>query len=178
MEIEPKLKEYQIMFKLIALNENTEINDNIITSISSRGPYKNVYGDFDLLPHNKYSFSFRIINALICKIGIIKKDKLEEKKKTFQETFSDFPEGFALFSNGNTRNGSKNDINSQKFCRPFCLGDIISVFFDGKNGILEYYLNGKFCGRFMEFVFSENIYVPIIALQGDDEKLMLTCFQN
>lgn len=179
-DIDSKLKDCQILFKLEPLNDNTRIQNNIITSLTSIGPYKSIYGNIELIPNNKYSFSFRIINSLTCKIGVVKKEKLEEIKKVpnNKNVFSDFKEGFAIFSNGNSRNGSKNDLNSQKFCRGFCVGDIISVFFDGINGGLEFFLNGKYCGCFLEQTFTQDIYIPAVALQGDNEKLMLTFFDN
>lgn len=179
-DIDTKLNDYQVLFKLESLNDNTRIQNNIITSLTSIGPYKNIYGNIELIPDNKYSFSFRIINSLTCKIGVIKKEKLEELKKeqNTKNVFSDFKEGFAIFSNGNSRNGSKNDLNSQKFCRGFSVGDIISVYFDGVNGSLEFFLNGKFVGCFLEETFTQDIYLPAVAIQGDNEKLMLTFFDN
>ena len=51
LDIDPKLKQHQIMFKLKPLNKKTEIRNNIITSITSIGPYKNVYGEIELFPN-------------------------------------------------------------------------------------------------------------------------------
>ena len=98
----------EIIFELESINGGVKINKNVIECITASGPYKNIIGKHILRPGEIYTFSFRILNAFICKIGVIAvKDLVLLKDKNFKRSFTSLSSGYGLFSNGQTRVNSE-----------------------------------------------------------------------
>lgn len=165
------LIEYQTLFSLYTLSDKVKIENGVIKSLSSVGSFKTVFGKQVLKPNHIYSFSFKIINALTCKIGIIEKTLADEYIKNQNDnpgSFSDLKSGFSVFSNGFPRNGSNKDNPKLKpFFRALAAGDIISVIFNGIDGRLEFYLNKEFGGYFIDTSFKTTEYYPAVDIQGE-----------
>lgn len=181
--IEDLLRDYQTVFDLKPISENMQINKNEIISLTSIGPYKNVIGLTVLRPNHIYSFSFKIITALTCKIGVVKKkvaDDLQNEGKDFTGAFSDNKDGYSVFSNGHPRHGSKKDpqIQNKPFFRALGPGDVVSVVFDGIEGRLSFYLNSELGGYFIDKVFTIEEFYPAVAIQGDNQKLLQILLDN
>ena len=181
--IEDLLRDYQIVFDLRPISENTIIDKNEIICVSATGPFKNVIGTLALRPNHIYSFSFQIITALTCKVGVIKKsaiDALQSEGKDLVGAFSDTKDGYAVFSNGQPRKGTKKDAQmpSKPFFRSFTPGDVVSVVFDGVEGRLNFYLNGEMGGYFVDKAFRQEEFYPAVAIQGDNQKLMQVLLNN
>ena len=181
--IEDLLKDYQIVFDLKAIGESTQINKNEIICLTAIGPYKNIIGLTILRPNHIYSFSFKVITALTCKIGVVKKstvDQLQAESKNFNGSFSDSKDGFSVFSNGHPRHGTKKDplIQNKPFFRSVGPGDVVSVVFDGIEGRLSFYLNGELGGYFIDTVFTVEEFYPAVAVQGENQKLLQVLVDN
>lgn len=165
------LTEYQTLFSLFTLSDQVKIENSTIKSLTSVGPYKTVFGRQVLKPDHIYSFSFKIINALTCKIGIIEKtvaDEYVQRNKDEINSFSDFNTGYSVFSNGYPRHGThKNNHKSNPFFRALAPGDVVSVIFDGIEGRLEFYLNKEFGGYFIDAAFKTTEYYPAVDIQGE-----------
>ncbi len=171
--------EHQITFKMFGLNEDVKVEGNEIESLSAVGDYKNVIGDYILRPKRTYAFSFRIVNGLTCKIGIVAREFVEESKragKYIAGAFSDHSAGFSLFSNGTKRNGSST-LKGNKITSSFQPGDLVTMKLDSKAGSLSCFINNEFMGvLFLEEQFTQKEFYPAVAIIGDHEKIRHTFF--
>ncbi len=71
--LDQKLLQNQIIFELVSSSPDIRILNDRIISLSQYGPFKNVLGKFGLMPPGTYSFTFKILNAFTCEIGIVSK---------------------------------------------------------------------------------------------------------
>lgn len=107
--------DFQILFDMEPLDERGKIDQHVIYSSTPVGPIKNLIGKTSLHPKRVYSFSFRIINAFTSLIGVVDESGLEQLKESQgNKPFSSMKKGFALFSNGTTREGQAMQTSSSK----------------------------------------------------------------
>ena len=100
------VEEYQILFDMESLSENSSVSEsNLIKCDSSIGEIKNIIGKTLLYCKQVYSFSFWIVNCAICLIGVVDEEGANEiRQKGNKKSFSTTAEGYALHSDGYTRN--------------------------------------------------------------------------
>ena len=169
----------QITFSLLCLDDDILLDGCKIECISNDGKLKNVIGDYVLKPNSRYTFSFKIINGLTCKLGIVERkfiDNIRNKKTKLNGAFSDYIEGFSLFSYGYLRNGTSGSFGDRKF-KSFSPGDYITMILDSSKGTFSAYINKQYIGVlfFSEKFLTEEFY-PAVAINGNNESIIHTFF--
>ncbi len=171
--------ENQITFQMIELNDGVQVRGTEIECFSAIGDFKNIYGKYVLRPQRSYTFTFRIINSLNCKIGVVDRefvDKAISENKPIVGAFSDSVQGFSLFSNGYKRNGSS-ALKGTKILSGFQPGDYVTICFDSINGSMGVFINKVFSGvLFLDRSFTLREFYPAIAMLGERERIRQTFF--
>ena len=166
--------ENQITFQMTELNDGVQVHGTEIECLTAIGDFKNIIGNYVLRPHRSYTFTFRIINSLNCKIGVVDRefvDKARSENKPIVGAFSDFVQGFSLFSNGHKRNGSS-ALKGTKVVSGFQPGDYVTICFDSVNGSMSVFINKVFSGvLFLDRSFTNREFYPALAMIGEKEKI-------
>ena len=97
-------------------------NERICTSRTSMNSFKTAYGNVGLLPGFKYHYAVRIIKGSNFKIGV------SSTRHTLDAAFSDTDDGWAYYSGGQLRHGSKGE--GPKYGESFQAHDVIGVYID------------------------------------------------
>lgn len=173
-----ELLDYQVHFSFTEVNQGVHTNGSEIVCETEIGDFKNLVGDFVLRSSRLYTFSFKIINALNCKLGIVERKFIEELRNNNSDlkgSFSDYPQGYSLFSPGFRRHGSSALLKGPKVCRAFCPGDVVTLVLNSSKGSLRYFLNQEFLGiLFLDERLKYEEFFPAVAILGDDQRLRLT----
>lgn len=97
-------------------------NERICTSRTSLHSFKTTYGNVALAPGFRYYFAIRIINGNNFKIGV------SQTRNALDSAFSDTQDGWAYYSGGSLRHGSK--AEGTKYGEAFQASDIIGTYID------------------------------------------------
>lgn len=142
----------------------------LITCLSSIGPYKNVYGDFALLPNGVYYWEILIKNGSHFKIGVIAgaffKD-IQGKKGAFSDNLC----GFAYYSQGELRSGS--NCKGPAYGEGYGIGDTVGVLFDRYAGTLSFLVNGVNLGVAFNKINNDTVFFPAVACLLKDESFII-----
>jgi len=98
------------------------INERVCTSRTSLHSFKTTYGTIPMITGLRYHFAVRIVKGSNFKIGV------STNRLVLDAAFSDTSEGFAFYSNGSLRNGSKGE--GPQYGESFTTHDVIGTFVD------------------------------------------------
>ncbi len=104
---------------LLDLSSDTE---RVCTSRTSLHSFKTTYGTSQMLPGQRYHYAVRIKQGSNFKIGVC------TTRDTLDAAFSDTENGWAYYSKGSLRHGSK--AEGPNYGESYTTGDIIGVYVD------------------------------------------------
>jgi len=138
-----------------------------IKCLTSIGPHKNAIGDLTLNPGNVSYWEVKILKGNCFKVGVTKSKALKTNG-----SFSDDEDGWSYYSVGQIRHNSKTEGST--YGEPYGIDDVVGVLFDQFEGVLSFYLNGKFLGEaFQSEDFTNFSFYPVVSCLNQDEQLLL-----
>ena len=103
---------------------NLDINERVCTSRTSLHSFKTTYGNRALSEGFRYHFSVRIVKGSNFKLGV------SSTRDVLDQAFSDSLDGWAYYSNGQLRHGSKSE--GPMYGETYKADDVVGVYVDLK----------------------------------------------
>ena len=96
----------------------------VCKAVNQQHFFKTAFGTETLEPNNRYYFEIRCLKGSNFKIGIAE----ESAREHTNQAFSDTKQGYAYFSNGQLRHGSKGQ--GPTYGEPYKEDDVIGCYVD------------------------------------------------
>jgi len=112
----------------------------LVVSQTSLYSFKCAFANEAFYPGNRYMFEVLFRKGQNFKIGICEESCLREP----DSAFSDTTRGFAYYSNGQLRHGSKG--SGSFYGEPFRANDVVTCYVDLVEGVLFFAKNGEIYG--------------------------------
>ena len=148
-------------------NSNTKIYTKELTAQVVKTPtkFKNIIGQFDLLPGNIYFWELKMKYGVHFMVGVVKKETVEKDPDC---QFFESDGGYAYYNRGLLR--AKGFGLKLAYGSPYSMGDTVGVLFDSHHGTLSFLLNDKNLGpAFVTKDLCKDVYVPAVAMLVDGE---------